>query len=66
MLNPFFTTKPTGEGTGLGLSIRHDVIVKQPGEFIKVDTQPGEFTEFRIVLPHTAATFAIETSLSWS
>jgi K+-sensing histidine kinase KdpD len=60
MLNPFFTTKPTGEGTGLGLSIRHDVIVKQPGEFIKVDTQPGEFTEFRLVLPHTAATFTIE------
>ncbi len=35
MLNPFFTTRPTGEGTELGLSIRHDVIVKQPGEFIE-------------------------------
>ena len=53
MFNPFFTTKPTGEGTGLGLSISHDVIVKQHAGTIEVDTQPGEFTEVRIVLPRT-------------
>ena len=51
MFNPFFTTKPAGEGTGLGLSISHDIIVKQHGGSIEVDTLPGEFTEFRIVLP---------------
>ena len=51
LFNPFFTTKPAGEGTGLGLSISHDIIVKQHGGSIEVDTQPGEFTEFRIVLP---------------
>ena len=51
MFNPFFTTKPAGEGTGLGLSMSHDIIVKQHGGSIEVDTQPGEFTEFRIVLP---------------
>ena len=51
MFNPFFTTKPAGEGTGLGLSISHDIIVKQHGGSIEVDTEPGEFTEFRIVLP---------------
>jgi GAF domain-containing protein len=55
LFNPFFTTKPTGEGTGLGLSISHDIIVKQHGGSIEVDTQPGEFTEFRIVLPRAAA-----------
>ena len=55
IFNPFFTTKPAGEGTGLGLSISHDVIVKQHGGSIEVDTQPGEFTEFRIILPRTAA-----------
>src|SRR5947208_8758155 len=54
MFNPFFTTKPAGEGTGLGLSISHDIIVKQHGGSIEVDTQPGEFTEFRIILPRTA------------
>jgi signal transduction histidine kinase len=51
IFNPFFTTKPAGEGTGLGLSISHDIIVKQHGGSIEVDTKPGEFTEFRIVLP---------------
>ena len=54
MFNPFFTTKPAGEGTGLGLSISHDIIVKQHGGSIEVDTQPGEFTEFRIILPRAA------------
>ena len=51
LFSPFFTTKPAGEGTGLGLSISHDIIVKQHAGSIEVDTQPGEFTEFRIVLP---------------
>ena len=55
MFNPFFTTKPAGEGTGLGLSISHDIIVKQHGGSIEVDTQPGEFTEFRIVLARAGA-----------
>jgi signal transduction histidine kinase len=55
MFNPFFTTKPAGEGTGLGLSISHDIIVKQHGGSIEVDTQPGEFSEFRIILPRAAA-----------
>ena len=55
MFNPFFTTKPAGEGTGLGLSISHDIIVKQHGGSIEVDTRPDEYTEFRIVLPRQAA-----------
>ena len=57
MFNPFFTTKPAGEGTGLGLSISHDIIVKQHGGSIEVDTQPGEFTEIRVILPRAAALF---------
>ncbi len=54
MFNPFFTTKPAGEGTGLGLSISHDIVVKQHAGILEVDTRPGEFTEFRIVLQRTA------------
>ena len=53
MFDPFFTTKPTGEGTGLGLSISHDIVVKQHGGSIEVDTVPGEFAEFRVVLPRS-------------
>jgi len=58
MFNPFFTTKPAGEGTGLGLSMSHDIVVKQHGGKIDVDTMPGAFTEFIITLPRTAATQA--------
>ena len=51
IFNPFFTTKPPGEGTGLGLSMSHDIIVKQHGGSIDVDTKPGLYTEFIISLP---------------
>ena len=51
MFNPFFTTKPTGEGTGLGLSMTHDIIVKQHGGRIEVETEPGSFTEIIVTLP---------------
>ena len=54
MFNPFFTTKAAGEGTGLGLSLSYDIIVKQHGGTIDVETEPGQFTEFTIVLPRTA------------
>ena len=55
LFNPFFTTKPAGEGTGLGLSITHDIIVKQHAGSIEVDSQPGEFTEVRIILSRAPA-----------
>jgi GAF domain-containing protein len=55
MFNPFFTTKPAGEGTGLGLSMSHDIVVKQHGGTIDVDTEPGAFTEFIITLPRSGA-----------
>jgi signal transduction histidine kinase len=54
MFNPFFTTKPAGEGTGLGLSICHDIVVKQHAGSIEVDTEPGEFTEIKLILPRAA------------
>jgi signal transduction histidine kinase len=55
IFNPFFTTKPAGEGTGLGLSISHDIVVKQHGGSIEIDTEPGQFTEIRVILPRVLA-----------
>ena len=51
IMQPFFTTKPTGEGTGLGLSLTYDMVVKGHEGTIKVDSKEGEFTEFTITLP---------------
>ena len=51
IFNPFFTTKPAGVGTGLGLSITYDIIREEHKGEITVNTQPGEFTEFVIVIP---------------
>jgi signal transduction histidine kinase len=46
----FFTTKPTGEGTGLGLSLSNEIIIAHGGK-IKVESEIGKFTEFKIILP---------------
>jgi GAF domain-containing protein len=51
MFNPFFTTKPAGEGTGLGLSLSHDIVVKQHGGTLDVESELGAFTRFTITLP---------------
>jgi signal transduction histidine kinase len=51
IMQPFFTTKPTGEGTGLGLSLSYDIVVKGHGGSITVDTKEGEGSEFTIHLP---------------
>ncbi|HVW14920.1 MAG TPA: ATP-binding protein [Mucilaginibacter sp.] len=51
IMQPFFTTKPTGEGTGLGLSLSYDIVVKGHGGSIKIDSTEGAGSEFIISLP---------------
>ena len=52
IFNPFFTTKPTNEGTGLGLAMSSD-IVRRHGGAIRVESDPGQFTEMTVELPLT-------------
>jgi len=46
-IQPFFTTKPTGEGTGLGLSLSYDIVKAHGGQII-VNSKGVEGTEFII------------------
>ena len=51
IMQPFFTTKPTGEGTGLGLSLSYDIVVKAHGGRIDINSTEGEGSEFIVNLP---------------
>ena len=47
----FFTTKPAGQGTGLGMSITYDVITKNHGGQLLVETEPKVGTTFTFIIP---------------
>ena len=43
VLNPFFSTKPSGSGTGLGLAISHGIITNHGGKLF-IESNEGEYT----------------------
>lgn len=55
IFDPFFTTKDVGEGTGLGLSIVYNIIESHNGK-IELQSEPGQGTEFIIILPKLQVT----------
>jgi PAS domain S-box-containing protein len=50
VMNPFFSTKPTGSGTGLGLSISHS-IVNDHGGMLSIDSTEDEYTRVTLDIP---------------
>ena len=50
IFEPFYTTKPVGKGTGLGLSLSFSIVQKHKGT-IKVKSEPGKGSAFRVWIP---------------
>jgi PAS domain S-box-containing protein len=59
--NPFFTTHRLKGSVGLGLHIVHNIVTRRLGGLIHLDSEDGEGTTIRLLLPRTAPVEPIAT-----
>ena len=59
IFEPYFTTKEKTSGTGMGLAMVHGIVSRQGG-FIKVESELGQGSNFRVFLPVAQKETAIE------
>jgi len=56
IFTPFFTTKPNRDNIGLGLAVSYDIVTREHGGELIVETEPGKGTEMIIAIPDTPDT----------